>query len=490
MSEVLEFAQGARPSDERRLHARLRLRSLAYAELDHQNGGIVLDASESGISVHAVVALTDDVLPRMRLKLPDAMAWLETRARVVWTSESRKVAGLQFEDLPERARDQIREWLSKEASAMGNHVTSPAAPVAQRPRTKIPFEASVDGSGSDTLPQIANELHSRIAASPANDYDRSVESIRELIVNSPAPARIQSPKDSTAKLASPQKPADANEGPASRPPPTLTRQISVPQFLPEEPRRTASIYLILFALAVISLVSGWAVGRGKFHPLIKKFEGLLAPAGPLPAVQDEHPAAPLRVIEIVDSNNRHRTISLLHASTEKDRSVPQQPTPDRSAEATGNQGLNFQIWALSPPNRSAASREANAIERGAPPAVQGGKGPTLAPAIMEPMGPGALPKPDTMTGILKTGALIHRVEPNYPEIAKQQGVSGTVTLRATVDREGAVQAIRVISGPKMLVHSAVNAVRQWRYAPTLLDGKAIETEVEINLVFSLPNRAL
>ncbi|MGH9563601.1 MAG: PilZ domain-containing protein, partial [Terracidiphilus sp.] len=144
MSEVLEFAHAVTPSNERRQHARQRLRSLTYAELDQGNGGIVLDASESGISVHAVVPLTDDVIPRLRLKLPDASAWLETRARVVWTLDSGKVAGLLFEDLPGPARDQIREWLSSEATSEGE-AGYPATPT-EHDVQPAPLDSHIQGA--------------------------------------------------------------------------------------------------------------------------------------------------------------------------------------------------------------------------------------------------------------------------------------------------------------------------------------------------------
>jgi TonB family protein len=205
-------------------------------------------------------------------------------------------------------------------------------------------------------------------------------------------------------------------------------------------------------------------------------------------VPDKHPSAPVREIEIVDAKGQHRTISLLHSFTERAHAASQTTTANDSTPPPANRGLDFQLWTLSPPRRSAASSEVNAIKSGAPPALEDKTGPALAAGIVEPIRPDALPRPDTITGHLKRGALIHRVEPTYPELARQQGVFGTVTLRATVDPQGAVREVRVISGPKMLIQSAVNAVRQWRYAPTMLDGKAIETEVEINLVFNLPNR--
>ena len=100
-----------------------------------------------------------------------------------------------------------------------------------------------------------------------------------------------------------------------------------------------------------------------------------------------------------------------------------------------------------------------------------------------------VPMPENSAGVLQRGALLHRVEPEYPEIARDQRLSGTVILDAHIGTDGSVRSIRVISGPKLLTAAAENAVREWRYAPTFLDGSPIETDVQISLVFHLPGES-
>jgi TonB family protein len=77
---------------------------------------------------------------------------------------------------------------------------------------------------------------------------------------------------------------------------------------------------------------------------------------------------------------------------------------------------------------------------------------------------------------LQFGRLVSRVEPAYPEEAKQRGIEGTVKLHAIFGRDGAVESLSSISGPPALVAAAMNAVRGWHYSRTLLDNKSIESK--------------
>ncbi len=90
-------------------------------------------------------------------------------------------------------------------------------------------------------------------------------------------------------------------------------------------------------------------------------------------------------------------------------------------------------------------------------------------------------------GSVEEASLINRVLPHYPEIARLNHVSGTVALSAIIARDGTVRELAYVSGPALLIKPAMDAVRQWRYRPTLLDGSAVEVETTIDVVFSLGN---
>ena len=83
------------------------------------------------------------------------------------------------------------------------------------------------------------------------------------------------------------------------------------------------------------------------------------------------------------------------------------------------------------------------------------------------------------------GNLIFRVQPDYPSLARQVRVQGQVILRAVISREGTIENLQVLSGHPMLVRAAVEAVRQWKYRPYLLNGEPVEVETEVKVNFIL-----
>jgi TonB family protein len=81
--------------------------------------------------------------------------------------------------------------------------------------------------------------------------------------------------------------------------------------------------------------------------------------------------------------------------------------------------------------------------------------------------------------------LARPVEPNYPMLAKQMKVQGSVILQALIGKEGSIQDLRVLSGPAILSTAAMDAVRQWRFRPYYQSGQAIETEARITVNFTI-----
>ena len=83
------------------------------------------------------------------------------------------------------------------------------------------------------------------------------------------------------------------------------------------------------------------------------------------------------------------------------------------------------------------------------------------------------------------GLLIHRVVPVYPSLARQAGIQGQVLLQATIGRDGTIQNLLAVNGHPMLVPAAIDAVRQWRYRPYLLNDQPVEVETQITVNFTL-----
>ncbi len=86
---------------------------------------------------------------------------------------------------------------------------------------------------------------------------------------------------------------------------------------------------------------------------------------------------------------------------------------------------------------------------------------------------------------LEQALLIHRVEPVYPALARQIHLEGTVQLHAIIGRDGTIQSLEVLSGHPLLVKSSLDAVRQWRYRPTLLNGEAVAVETSITVIYTM-----
>ena len=82
-------------------------------------------------------------------------------------------------------------------------------------------------------------------------------------------------------------------------------------------------------------------------------------------------------------------------------------------------------------------------------------------------------------------SLLDKPQPTYPALARQARIQGQVVLHAIIDKDGRVSELSVISGHPLLVQSALEAVRQWRYRPTTLNGEAVEVDTTITVTFVL-----
>jgi protein TonB len=91
----------------------------------------------------------------------------------------------------------------------------------------------------------------------------------------------------------------------------------------------------------------------------------------------------------------------------------------------------------------------------------------------------------TVGGDVLAAKLIKKVLPVYPRIAVTARISGTVRLLGVVGKDGTIQQLQVLDGPPLLRAAALDAVRQWVYSPTLLNGKPVEVSAPIDVIFTL-----
>jgi TonB family protein len=86
------------------------------------------------------------------------------------------------------------------------------------------------------------------------------------------------------------------------------------------------------------------------------------------------------------------------------------------------------------------------------------------------------------------GMLIRKTPPVYPKFAQDAHITGKVTLKATITKQGTIEGVQVLSGPKMLAPSAVEAVKTWRYKPYMLDNQPVAVETNITIVFGMAGK--
>ncbi|HJZ96784.1 MAG TPA: energy transducer TonB [Candidatus Solibacter sp.] len=142
--------------------------------------------------------------------------------------------------------------------------------------------------------------------------------------------------------------------------------------------------------------------------------------------------------------------------------LPLPPTTDPSISITTTPGLpitlNTEVSAPAPPPTPAET-----------------PAPSPAPAAAKP----ALPP----GGQLIQAQLIKRTNPEYPSLARQRALFGTVRLTATIDEHGDIKNVKVLSGDVLLAASARDAVKLWKYKPAILNGRPVATSTEIQIVF-------
>jgi len=182
------------------------------------------------------------------------------------------------------------------------------------------------------------------------------------------------------------------------------------------------------------------------------------PPGPAPVrtVRTE-PRRPQAIREMLDS--------VLREPTEIPRSVSMRPDEPSSNE--GPPSVEGAVWCGAPGGE--ANSVITEIARATP------------PAIVKPV---QAQKLRVSSGVA-AGMLVHQVKPQYPPIAVQARIQGTVVLQAVIGKDGTVKDLRLLTGHPMLSPAAIEAVKQWRYRPYLLNGEPVDVDTQINVNFTL-----
>jgi TonB family protein len=132
-------------------------------------------------------------------------------------------------------------------------------------------------------------------------------------------------------------------------------------------------------------------------------------------------------------------------------------------------------------DKPAPASVAGDVPGGGPPGEEGG----IAPGNPGDQTHPATPQRVRISSGVAQGLLVTKVPPQYPQEAKDQRIQGAVVMRVTVDKEGNVENIQLVSGHPALAPPAIEAVKQWKYKPYLLNGTPVEVETQVQVNFSL-----
>lgn len=176
-------------------------------------------------------------------------------------------------------------------------------------------------------------------------------------------------------------------------------------------------------------------------------------------------------------------------------SVPERSNVQQGIETRRPPACHFCAPSRIPPRVPVLGRE---DAEPTPPSFEGlnvgggpaGQTPPGAIGIFDPRNQPQIPPPSRQHRIVRGGQvqaamLVYRVEPKYPTLMQQIRRSGSVQLHAIISTDGTIESLQVISGDPGFYQSALDAVRQWRYKPTILNGQAVEVETVITVIYNI-----
>jgi periplasmic protein TonB len=189
---------------------------------------------------------------------------------------------------------------------------------------------------------------------------------------------------------------------------------------------------------------------------------LVAPPPPPPPPPPA--AAPVKVVKVIQTD-------IVNGQLRTPTKIPQKVQMIKEDEA--------------PPPVMASTGVVGGVPGGVPGGSMGGvigsvlsSTPTVAPKI-------ATPQRVRVSSGVQSGLLVRKVNPTYPPLARQARIQGVVILQAQISKEGNIENLQLISGHPMLAPAAIEAVKQWKYKPYLLNGEPVEVETQVQVNFTL-----
>ncbi len=546
-TEHFPAAVEARPHGNRG-HLRRKLSPMAYVELGQDNGGILLNLSEGGFAVQSALALNSREFPELRFQVPSLQGWLTASGRIVWISDSKKEAGIQFTELPGDARTEIQKWVAAEGTPEQSReripvgapppVTTPS-PVAARPPIASPketvgprqnFDERYRGTGGDHEGGVAYD-----ARENGKQAEReSARAQRETVGAATAETPVQDFHftDYSMFAAAPE------------------REVVWAQPARHKGGWRAAVLAVLMAAAFFTL--GATLGRETVNRWVayaeawtqSQFATAPAPKTTPPAAPDQAPLADVSNNGTAKATTGEEQGQAKSSETPGTNPGPAENSDDAKVATEGKSDVGAKVGKTEGvsggPARDAASASAgvsstrngsaaggnerragrltesvvsresrqpiadpsrtstdhsilvNAPEPGSAPFFVNFSNEAVsasgAIAMSARRSVEILPRSSAASSTAQRvviGKLIVHSQPFYPAEARSRGIEGSVELRAKIGRTGQVVGVTPVSGPWLLFPAAVAAVREWRYEPTYVNGDPVETLADITIVFRL-----
>ncbi len=223
--------------------------------------------------------------------------------------------------------------------------------------------------------------------------------------------------------------------------------------------------VLTFVVIVSALALGWLLGLGVQRASMsaaRKANRSVTPTAATRAVPT--PSAPSSVVAASVPASTPAQTPFIAKSTPEPKTVNPEELSRSNLVVSQNGKV---IYRQSAPPEAVSAQNSSGLASSA--TAQGGGEPAM------------LTSPDTANQYVT-----YRVEPEYPEQARQRHVQGPVTLKVTVDKNGSVKTVRTLQGDSQLAAAASTAVQQWRFKPLLRSGVPQEFQTEVTVIFRLP----
>jgi len=469
-----------RQASERRARSREPLKWVVLTYFGQDNWGKLIDLNETGMRFEFYQAPSDGERINFKFEaigLSPASFGREifnesfhAEGDVRWTRGFERIAGVQFANLAEGSRHQIRKWLSIEASA---DVVSVNGKVKNESPVSPPTPLEPQSSPADAILKIDEDALPLDAAYAVSGAAPIVDTASPLV------AKIL--EATTFEAYSKILEEEENKQPKTlRSNPRISRR----QLMGAMTGLAALVVIVGIVMTASRLVRRNRAVEQIPSPAVGKGEPIGTENG---SARSPRPF----LVEVVDGNNRRWLLWFVNSSSSNeatqtayrsplpsfDASVRSDSRPKQpAAPAKSATPHNFTLI-VPEASRPAANRSAANSASFAAPVVrdelQLAPEAPMASILTSHAAPTPVPASPPVGGQVQPARLLKSVPPVYPQIARSSRAGGDVTVDALIDADGNVTNLKVVSGPPILRQAAMEAIKQWKYDPARLNGRPV-----------------